>query len=79
MWMIENPNEGVNLPDQLPYEYILKHARPYLGPYISKPADWDPLKNWSHLYEKWGTPRPAEEDKWQFTTFLMNNPSGNAY
>ena len=79
MWMIENPNEGVNLPDQLPYEYILKHAKPYLGPYISKPADWDPLKNWSHLYEKWGTPRPAQEDKWQFTTFLMNNPSGNAY
>ena len=79
MWMIENPNEGVNLPDQLPYEYILKHAKPYLGPYVSKPADWDPLKNWSHLYEKWGTPRPAEDDRWQFSTFLMNNPSGNAY
>jgi homospermidine synthase len=32
LWTIENPNEGVCLPDQLPYEYVLKHAKPYLGP-----------------------------------------------
>ena len=79
MWMIENPQEGVKLPDQLPYEFILKHAKPYLGPYVSKPADWTPLKNWSHLYEKFGMPRPTEEDVWQFNTFLVNNISGSGY
>ena len=79
LWMIENPNEGVNLPDQLPHEFILKHAKPYLGPWYSKPVDWTPLKNWSHLYEKFGTPRPKEEDLWQFNSFLMSNLSGLAY
>jgi len=79
MWMIENPTEGVLLPDALPHEYILKHARPYLGPWYSKPVDWTPLKNWSHLYEKYGARRPAEEDVWQFNTFLVNNVSGGGY
>ncbi|RPI60182.1 MAG: homospermidine synthase, partial [Planctomycetaceae bacterium] len=32
MWMIDNPHEGVCLPDQLPHEHILKIARPFLGP-----------------------------------------------
>ncbi len=79
LWMIENPNEGVCLPDQLPYEFVLKHAKPYLGPYISEPADWTPLKSWSHLYEKFGVPRPKDEDAWQFNTFLVNNLSGMGY
>ena len=59
LWMIENPNEGVCLPDQLPYEFILKHAKPYLGPYISEPVDWTPLKNWRHQFEHFGV-RAAE-------------------
>ncbi len=79
LWMIENPSEGVNLPDQLPHDFILKHAKPYLGPFISQPVDWTPLKNWSHLYEKFGAPRPKDEDVWQFNTFLINNLSGNGY
>lgn len=79
LWMIQNPNKGVCLPDQLPHEFILKHAKPYLGPWYSKPVDWTPLKNWSHLYEKFGAPQPKDEDVWQFNTFLMNNLSGMAY
>ena len=79
MYMIENPREGVLLPDQLPYDYILKHAKPYLGTFKSEPADWDPLRNWSHLYERYGAPRPKDEDMWQFNSFLMNNISGNGY
>ena len=78
-WMIENPTEGVCLPDQLPYEFVLKHAKPYLGPYISQPVDWDPLKNWRHQFEHFGVSRPADEDMWQFNSFLMNNVTGAAY
>ncbi|HEX2974043.1 MAG TPA: saccharopine dehydrogenase NADP-binding domain-containing protein [Tepidisphaeraceae bacterium] len=79
LWMIENPEEGVLLPDALPYDYILKHAKPYLGTIYSKAVDWDPLRNWSHLYEGFGVSRPAEKDKWQFNTFLVNNISGMGY
>jgi hypothetical protein len=42
-------------------------------------VDWDPLKNWSHLYERFGVRRPKEEDMWQFNTFLVNNLSGMGY
>lgn len=79
LWMLDNPEMGVLLPDQLPHEEILKHASPYLGPIFNEAVDWDPLKNWNHLYSKWGVRKPPEEDKWQFTTFLVNNISGDAY
>ena len=70
-WMIENPRMGVCLPDELPHEYILKHAMPYLGPFISQPVDWTPLKNWHLTSSQYGDPKPAEEDAWQFSTFLV--------
>ncbi len=79
MWMIENPSQGVRLPDELPHEYVLKIAKPYLGPFISQAAEWNPLKNWSHLYETFGVRRPRDEDRWQFDSFLLNNVSGMAY
>ena len=31
LWMIANPRRGVCLPEQLPHDFILKIARPYLG------------------------------------------------
>jgi homospermidine synthase len=70
MWMIEHPRMGVCLPDHLPHDYILKVAKAYLGPFVSKPVDWTPLKNWHHAFSQYGMPRPAPEDVWQFNTFL---------
>ena len=70
MWMIENPRRGVNLPDALPHEYILKIAKPYLGPFISQPVDWTPLDHYDKAFANWGMPKPPPEDVWQFTTFL---------
>jgi homospermidine synthase len=60
MWMIDNPNEGFCLPDDLPHDYILKTAMPYLGNFISQAYNWTPLKN------------NSEEDVWQFKNFLFN-------
>src|SRR5690606_36469121 len=36
MWMIENPARGVQVPDDLPHEYVLRIAKTYLGRLISK-------------------------------------------
>src|SRR3989338_6272943 len=70
-WMIKNPNKGFNLPDDLPHEDIMKIAKPYLGPFISKPVDWTPLKNYNKTFRTLGLKKPKEKDVWQFTTFLI--------
>ena len=70
MWMIENPRKGVCLPDQLPHEYILQHAKPYLGQFVSQPVNWTPLDNWDPAFAAYGNRKPAPEDAWQFGSFL---------
>lgn len=70
LWMIDNPKKGVNLPDDLPHDFILKIARPYLGNLISKPSDWTPLKNRKIIFRE----NPASrnhKDPWQFESFLF--------
>ena len=71
-WMIENPNKGFNLPDDLPHEVIMKTAKPYLGPFISKPVDWTPLKNYNKTFSTLGLKKPKDRNVWQFTTFLAS-------
>ena len=71
LWMIKNPSQGVCVPDDLPHREILGYAKPYLGPFISQPVDWSPLKNWGSSFERYGQPRPPDEDIWQFNTFLI--------
>ena len=70
MWMIENPKEGVCIPDDLPYDYILKIAKPYLGKFVSKPQDWTPLKN-REVYFKENPDSIPDKDPWQFKNFLL--------
>ena len=43
-WMIQNPNKGLCMPDDLPYKEILKIANPYLGDVSSIQTDWQPPK-----------------------------------
>jgi homospermidine synthase len=69
-WMVQNPREGICLPDALPHEFILKHSKPYLGPFVSRPVNWTPLKNWDKSFSHYGAAKPDPEDVWQFTTFL---------
>ena len=71
-WMIENPNRGFNLPDDIPHEDIMKTSKPYLGPFISKPVDWTPLKNYNKTFRTLGIKKPKEKEMWQFTTFLIS-------
>ena len=70
MWMIDNPNEGVLVPDQLPWKYVLNIAKDYLGEMKSVDVDWDPLKTRNDLY-KGLNGRSYDSDPWQFNNFLV--------
>jgi homospermidine synthase len=71
VWMLRNPRRGLNVPDDLPHREILDVANPYLGPCPSIRTDWTPLQNRFDPFERFARPRPAEEDVWQFETFLV--------
>ncbi|MFZ9359955.1 MAG: saccharopine dehydrogenase C-terminal domain-containing protein [Candidatus Nanopelagicales bacterium] len=70
MWMIENPNEGVLVPDQLPWKYVLDIATEYLGEMRSVQVDWDPLKTRNDLY-KGLNGRNYDSDHCQFSNLLV--------
>ena len=69
-WMIKNPEAGLCVPDDLPFEEVLDVAYPYLGTFHSGPVDWTPLKNRVDLFGKWDGATP-EPDPWQFENFLI--------
>lgn len=73
MWMIENPRRGFCVPEDLPHEYVLDIARPYLGRFISKASDWTPLRDYRNAFEGFNQPNIDAEDPWQFRNFLVTN------
>jgi homospermidine synthase len=70
-WIIRNPDRGVLVPDDLPHEFVLERARPYLGLNISTPSDWTPLKHRSSHFPGWNRPDLDPADPWQFKNFLV--------
>jgi homospermidine synthase len=68
LWMIENPRKGICLPDDLPHDFVLDIAKPYLGDFISTPSDWTPLKNRTVYFKENPASKPAR-DVWQFENF----------
>ncbi len=74
LWLIDNPAEGVRVPDELPHEVILDAAKPYLGPVVSVPSDWTPLRRRVDPFAGFGGPRPpADDETWQFGSFLIED------
>jgi homospermidine synthase len=71
MWMIENPELGVLSPDDLPHDYVLRVAQPYLGKLISTPSDWTPLKHYRNMFHGYHDPSLDKDDPWQFKNFLV--------
>ena len=45
VWMVENPDRGVVVADDMDFERVLDVAKPYFGTYYSEPVDWTPLDN----------------------------------
>jgi homospermidine synthase len=73
LWAIENPNRGVCEPDDLPHEYILGIAKPYLGDILSLPSDWTPLKHYVNMFDGYNKPVVDWNDPWQFKNFLITD------
>ena len=71
MWMIRHPHQGFCLPDDLPHEFVLKIARPYLGEFYSGPSDWTPLKNRTVYFRESKENDIDPADPWQFKNFLF--------
>lgn len=71
MWMIRHPREGFCLPDDLPHEFVLNIAKPYLGEFRSTPSDWTPLKNRVVFFKENPENLYDREDIWQFKNFLF--------
>ncbi len=71
MWMIRHPREGLCLPDDLPHEFVLDIAMPYLGKFYSAPSDWTPLKNRVVYFRENPEYEYDREDPWQFKNFLF--------
>jgi homospermidine synthase len=70
-WMIENPQRGVCVPDDLPHEFILEISKPYLGKFISMPSDWTPLQHYTNVFEGYVPDASDRADPWQFKNFLV--------
>jgi homospermidine synthase len=71
MWMIENPKRGVLLPDDLPHNYVLKIAKPYLGDLLSIQSDWTPLSNYQIFFKENRSDKLDAKNIWCFQNFVF--------
>jgi len=73
MWMMEHQNKGVCEPDDLPYDYILNIAKPYLGRFVSEPSDWTPFKNYQIFFNENPDLYLDKKNPWSFRNFLFKH------
>ena len=69
-WAVKNPDKGLLVPDDLPWQEVLPYAEKYWGGIYSAPADWTPIDNRVDLYEGWNG-KEYDSDPWQFSNFLI--------
>jgi homospermidine synthase len=73
MWMMQNPSEGVRVPDDLPHDFVLRISKPYMGKWISKAKDWTPLQGRDRTFERHNKPDLDHKDPWQFKNFVVTD------
>jgi homospermidine synthase len=67
VWMIQNPHMGYVEPEELPFDYILDIAKPFLGTMESTPTLWTPLADRTSLFNVDIDPRHP----WRFDNFRV--------
>jgi homospermidine synthase len=72
-WMLENPNKGLQVPDDLPHDYILDIAKNYLGNFVSVPSDWTPFKNYQQFFKENPQSYLDQKNIWCFNNFLFRD------
>jgi len=73
MWMIENPEKGFCVPDDLPHDYVLNIAKPYLGKLVSEASDWTPLKDFQIFFKENPSYHPDPKNLWSFKNFMFRD------
>jgi len=73
MWMMDNPETGFNVPEDLPHDYILRIAKPWIGKLHSAKSDWTPLKHYTNAFKGYNNPYVDRKDPWQFKNFLITD------
>lgn len=68
-WMLRAPNEGVRVPDELPWRQVIDVANDYVGTTWSGPLDWDPVSTKADWFDRWSGRTLDHDDLWQFTNF----------
>jgi homospermidine synthase len=53
-------------------DYVLDIAKPYLGRFISKAADWTPLQGRENAFKGYNRAELDRRDPWQFQNFLVS-------
>jgi homospermidine synthase len=71
VWAIANPRRGFCLPEDLPHEFVLGIAQPYLGKFCSCPTAWTPLRDRTVLFRENPNNTFDHDDVWQFGNFLF--------
>ncbi len=68
VWGLENPEAGIDEPDEMDFARCLEVQRPYLGPVEGHYTDWTPLSTrWEQFDEELD-----ESDPWQFRNILAS-------
>lgn len=67
IWMLKNPFKGYVEPDSLPWKEILTIAMPYLGPVVSVPTAWTPIRDRTTLFQSTIDTR----NPWSFENFRI--------
>lgn len=67
IWAMKNPRRGVTEPDEMPFDEILRIAKPYLGKMVGEYGDWTPLEGRHRLFRE----DTDEKDPWQFKNFRI--------
>lgn len=70
-WIIDNPKRGVLSPEDLPHEFVLEIAKPYLGRFVSESSDWTPFKNYQIFFKENPASYLNKKNPWAFQNFLL--------